>query len=149
MPSRLARYPLLPRQHGFRKMSSTQFRSFGLVDWKAAAPRPLPGSLTFNAQTKLQKLPIPYLHDTLSRLKKSLKPIAWFDAEYAAVLKEIDNFANHQGPVLHNRLLERGNQLPHWLEEWWDDSAYLGYRDSVCASEILWFPTNNARLGRY
>ena len=136
MPSRLARYPLLPRQHGFRKMSSTQFRPSRPVDWKAAAPKPLPGSLTFNAQTKLQKLPIPDLQDTLSRLKESLRPIAWFGAEYATVLKKIDDFANRQGPVLHNRLLERGNQLPHWLEEWWDDSAYLGYRDSVCISEI-------------
>jgi hypothetical protein len=31
-------------------------------------------------------------------------------------------------------LLERDAERKHWLEGWWDDIAYLGYRDSVCTS---------------
>lgn len=100
-------------------------------NWKVAAPDPLPNSLTFASQSTLPKLPVPALHDTLSRLKESLKPIAWSDAEYDAVEKKIDSFAANEGPVLQSRLLKRAEDTRHWLENWWDDGGYLGYRDSV------------------
>ncbi len=115
-----------------RNMSFTQIRRSRPANWKAVAPEPIPGTSTFAAQGILPKLPIPVLQDTLVRLKDSLKSIAWSEAEYATVLKKINNFAENQGPVLHNRLLERASQHSHWLEEWWDDTGYLGYRDSVC-----------------
>jgi carnitine O-acetyltransferase len=104
------------------------------VDWKAAAPEALPGTVTFGAQQNLPKLPVPDLQDTLARLKDSLKPIAWSDSEYASVLKKIDDFGTGKGRELHDRLLNHASVRPHWLEEWWDDAAYLGYRDSVCAT---------------
>jgi len=112
-----------------RNMSFTQIRRSRPADWKAVAPEPISG---FAAPGKLPKLPVPVLQDTLVRLKESLKSIAWSEAEYATVLKKITNFAENQGPVLQNRLLERASQSSHWLEEWWDDTGYLGYRDSVC-----------------
>jgi len=102
------------------------------VDWKAAASEPLPGTVTFRAQQNLPKLPIPKLADTLARLRESLKPMAWSNAEYASVLKKIDNFETGKGRELHDRLLNHASGRPHWLEEWWDDTGYLGYRDSVC-----------------
>jgi len=105
------------------------------IDWKAAAPEPLP-NLTFRAQSKLSKFPVPDFDDTLLRLKESLKPIAWSDIEYTSVVKKIDDFATNLGPILHNRLLERAKNRSHWLEEWWDNTGYLGYRDSVRESPI-------------
>jgi len=104
------------------------------VDWKAAAPEPLPGTLTFRAQQNLPKLPIPKLQDTLARLKESLKPMAWSESEYASVVKKIDSFETGKGRELHDRLLHHAAGRPHWLEEWWDDTGYLGYRDSVCVT---------------
>ena len=101
------------------------------ADWKSAAPGPLPGSLTFAAQPNLPRLPVPDLEQTLVRLRESLKPIAWSDSEYSSVLRKIDTFANDQGPRLQQRLLNRASKRPHWLEEWWDNIGYLGYRDSV------------------
>ncbi|KAF9480551.1 carnitine acetyl transferase [Pholiota conissans] len=101
------------------------------IHWKASAPEPLPGTLTFAAQRSLPKLPVPKLEDTVVRLKESLKPIAWSEAEFNAVAKKIDAFAATKGPELQKRLLQRETEHPHWLEEWWDDAGYLGYRDSV------------------
>lgn len=116
-----------------RNMSFTQIRRSRPANWKAAAQEPIPGTLTFAAQTKLPKLSVPVLQDTLVRLKDSVKSIAWSEEEYTTVLKKINDFADNQGPILQSRLLERASQLPHWLEEWWDDTGYLGYRESVRA----------------
>ena len=116
-------------QFRHRAMSST--RPIRPVDWKSAAPEPLSGTLTFTAQPNLPRLPVPPLNQTLSRLRESLKPIAWSDSEYSSVLRKIDTFANEHGPRLQQRLLNRANERPHWLEEWWDNIGYLGYRDSV------------------
>lgn len=103
------------------------------ADWKAAAPD-LPSTVTFAPQSKLPKLPVPKLPDTLERLKENLKPIAWSNAEFDAVSRKIDEFGTGKGAELHERLLKHNEKTRHWLEQWWDDTAYLGYRDSVsCA----------------
>jgi carnitine O-acetyltransferase len=107
-------------------MSTSSRRS----DWKALAPLSHPGP-TFAAQPSLPKLSVPELQQSLARLKQSLRPIAWSDAEYDAVASKIDRFANGLGPRLQERLLQRRAQTDHWLEEWWDRDAYLSYRDSV------------------
>ena len=120
---------------GCRSMSLQQPTRVRPTDWKAAAPEPLP-NLTFRSQSKLPKLPVPDLTNTLLRLKNSLKPIARSDDEYTRVLKRIDDFATNQGPILQSRLLERAKHRSHWLEEWWDESGYLGYRDSVRENAI-------------
>ena len=114
-----------------RKMSSSIPPPIRPANWKALAPEPLPGSITFAAQPNLPRLPVPDLKQTLDRLRVSLKPIAWSDSEYSSVLHKIDTFANDQGPQLQQRLLNRASETPHWLEEWWDNIGYLGYRDSV------------------
>jgi len=131
----LSRSPLSPLTIcGRRSMSFKQPPRVRPIDWKAAAPE-LP-NLTFRAQSKLSKLPVPDFDDTLLRLKESLRPIAYSDIEYTSVVKKIDEFATNLGPILHSRLLERAKNRSHWLEEWWDDTGYLGYRDSVRESPI-------------
>lgn len=96
-------------------------------DWKKAAPQ-----LLFEGKPQnLSSLPVPKLEDTVEKLKESLVPIAWSKDELEGVYKKIDEFASTQGPELQKRLQERAEETPHWLEEWWDDTGYLGYRDSV------------------
>jgi len=111
------------------------------ANWKAAAPEALPGTTTFGAQPTLPRLPVPELQDTLNRLKESLKPIAWSEAEYASVTQKIDDFGKTKGPELQERLLKRASEKEHWLEDWWDDGGYLGYRDSVRLFYHLCFGT--------
>lgn len=126
----ISRFPTLIARR--REMSSTPITGKRPPNWKDLAPEPLPGTPTFAAQASLPKLPVPDLSATLDRLKDSLKPIAWSDDEYESVVKKIDEFASGKGPELHQRLLKRHGETKHWLESWWDDAGYLGYRDSVC-----------------
>ncbi len=102
------------------------------TNWKGAAPSPLPGP-TFAAQSSLPRLPVPELSDTLTKLKDTLRPIAWTNAEYKDAVRKIDEFGSTTGPELQKRLLARAQEPGrlHWFEEWWDDLAYQGYRDSV------------------
>ncbi|KAL4265504.1 carnitine/choline acetyltransferase family protein [Pleurotus pulmonarius] len=108
-------------------------------DWKARAPGPPSTSVTFAAQDKLPKLPVPDLQQTLTRLKESLRPIAYNDAEYSAVEKKIDEFERGKGAELHQRLLGKYAATKHWLEDWWDDGGYLGYRDSVVVNVSYYY----------
>lgn len=108
------------------------------TNWKAAAPD-IPSTITFAAQSKLPKLPVVPLSHTLRRLKESLKPIAWSEAEFEAVTTKIDEFGVGKGAELHERLLKHNEKTPHWLEQWWDDTGYLGYRDSVVVNVSYYY----------
>ncbi|KAI9510514.1 acyltransferase ChoActase/COT/CPT [Russula earlei] len=99
--------------------------------WKSAAPSPPVGTTTFAAQSTLPKLPVLSLLPTLERLERTLVPIAHTRVELAEAQRKIDAFASGIGPELQRRLEVYSQDKPHWLEEWWDDGAYLSYRDSV------------------
>ncbi|KAI0315025.1 acyltransferase ChoActase/COT/CPT [Amylostereum chailletii] len=107
--------------------------------WKAAAPAPAPGSQTFSAQQALPKLPVPPLEQTLSSLKESLVPLAWSSEELAASAKKVDAFGKGFGKELHRRLIEHASGKDHWLEQWWDDGGYMGYRDSVVVNVSYYY----------
>lgn len=102
--------------------------------WKSAASAPPANTTTFAAQSALPKLPVSELNATLTKLKASLKPLAWSENELKEAERKIDEFARKEGKVLQERLLKRREETHHWLEQWWDDGGYLGYRDSVCSS---------------
>ncbi|KAF7982583.1 hypothetical protein HWV62_27591 [Athelia sp. TMB] len=121
-----------------RAMSSSVKLTTRPANWKALAPPPAPGP-TFAAQSALPKLPVPPLPATLARLKQSLKPLAQSPAEYAAALAKIDAFETGPGPELQRRLEAHAAGKPHWLEEWWDDLAYLTYRDSVVVNVSYYY----------
>ena len=134
IPSKLPRLPRIAWSAA-RTMSSssTPFSTTRPANWKTLAPPPLPGP-TFAAQSTLPRLPVPPLAETVGKLKESLKPVAWSEQEYADAVKAVDQFASSDyARELQRRLQQRSEEpgRPHWLEEWWDDIAYLGYRDSV------------------
>ncbi|KAI0773287.1 carnitine acetyl transferase [Trametes elegans] len=122
-------------------MSSIAFANTRPANWKQLAPPPLPGP-TFAAQSSLPRLPVPALADTLAKLKDTLKPIAWSESEYADAVKAVDQFASSEyARELQDRLQKRAQEpdRPHWLEEWWDDYAYMGYRDSVVVNVSYYY----------
>jgi carnitine O-acetyltransferase len=111
-------------------------------NWKILAPYPPNSSdqvKTYEQQSNLPHLPVPSLADTLGKLKNSLQAMAISEEEYSETVKRIDEFGKQGGvgETLQKRLEnrreaeEREGGRGHWLEEWWDEVAYMGYRDSV------------------
>ncbi|KAI0251797.1 carnitine acetyl transferase [Lactifluus subvellereus] len=100
------------------------------IDWKHP---------TFAAQSTLPRLPVLPLLPTLESLKCTLAPVAHSQAELAEAEKKIDAFASGMGPELQRRLEAHAQGKPHWLEEWWDDGAYLSYRDSVMVNVSYYY----------
>ncbi|KAF8329450.1 uncharacterized protein EI90DRAFT_3155344, partial [Cantharellus anzutake] len=80
-------------------------------------------------------LPVPDLDATLAKLEKSLIPLAKSTEELEATRVKIQLLAQPGsiGRTLHERLQDRAKDptIVNWLEELWDDAAYLKYRDSV------------------
>jgi len=106
-------------------------------DWKTRAPRPLPNTLTFSQQDALPRLPVPELTATLTKLEKSLRPLAHSMVELETVRKKITALGEPRGfgSTLHERLLARANNPKHinWLEEFWDDVGFaLPYVTPIC-----------------
>ncbi|CAE6454747.1 unnamed protein product [Rhizoctonia solani] len=106
------------------------------ADWKSRAPAPLPNTKTFAGEAALPSLPVPDLDASLDRLKATLRPLARSDEELKAAESKIEELRSAGlARKLQERLLQRKEEKDKigssWLEEWWDDAAYLTYRDSV------------------
>ncbi|KAA1469045.1 carnitine acetyl transferase [Dentipellis sp. KUC8613] len=115
------------------------------TSWKSGAPLPTAGT-TFAAQPALPPLPVPALRATLARLAASLRPLARDEAEYAAAAGKVERFGQSGGvgERLQARLESRREEAMRsgessWLERWWDDLAYLGYRDSVVVNVSYYY----------
>ncbi|KAG8943132.1 Carnitine O-acetyltransferase mitochondrial [Tulasnella sp. 424] len=111
-------------------------------NWKDAAPFPPANTATFAGQESLPKLPLPELDTTLSTLRRSLKALAWSDNEINEVEGKIREFEKEggMGRTLHGRLTARRDDvnIKHWLEDFWDNTGYLKYRDSTAVSRAAY-----------
>lgn len=85
-------------------------------------------------QESLPKLPVPSLEETAARYIKTLQPLL-SDTEFTDSKAAVKDFISPGGigAQLQERLLARRDDPKHknWLSEWWNDAAYLSYRDPV------------------
>ncbi|KAK0627768.1 acyltransferase ChoActase/COT/CPT [Immersiella caudata] len=85
-------------------------------------------------QESLPRLPVPTLEETASRYLTSLKPLL-SQTELAASTKAVEEFIAPNGPgrKLQEKLVARREdpKIENWMYEWWNDAAYLSYRDPV------------------
>lgn len=85
-------------------------------------------------QDSLPRLPVPTLEETAARYIKSLHPLL-SSSEYAASKKAVDEFIKPGGAgrKLQEKLIARREnpEIKNWIHEWWNDAAYLSYRDPV------------------
>lgn len=86
-------------------------------------------------EASLPRLPVPSLAETGARYLKSVHPLLSAE-EYARTAKAVETFVRPggEGEPLQARLLARAadpKQPPNWLYEWWNQAAYLAYRDPV------------------
>jgi carnitine O-acetyltransferase len=85
-------------------------------------------------EDSLPRLPVPSLEETAARYLKTLHPLL-SPVEHEASQKAVSDFIKPGGigHKLQEKLLARRDDAKHrnWLAEWWNDSAYLSYRDPV------------------
>ncbi|KYK59710.1 carnitine acetyl transferase [Drechmeria coniospora] len=85
-------------------------------------------------QDSLPRLPVPTLDETARRYLKSLQPLlspAEFEQSKAAVADFVK--PGGVGAKLQEKLLAKSKDgaTKNWIYEWWNDAAYLSYRDPV------------------
>jgi carnitine O-acetyltransferase len=85
-------------------------------------------------EDSLPKLPVPTLEETAARYIKSLHPLL-SESECAASKQAVEEFVKPGGvgSKLQEKLLARREDPKHrnWIYEWWNEAAYLTYRDPV------------------
>ncbi|KAJ5994543.1 Carnitine O-acetyltransferase [Penicillium sp. IBT 35674x] len=85
-------------------------------------------------EDSLPRLPVPSLEETGRRYLKSVHPLV-SEAEYERTKTAVEAFIRPggEGEPLQKRLLERAAnpKINNWIAEWWNEAAYLGYRDPV------------------
>jgi carnitine O-acetyltransferase len=85
-------------------------------------------------EESLPKLPVPTLEETASRYLKSVHPLLT-QTEFQSTTEAVKEFIKPggAGSKLQEKLIARREDPKHknWIYEWWNDAAYLTYRDPV------------------
>ena len=84
-------------------------------------------------QASVPHLPVPPLSSTLSKYLETIRPHLT-TAEYARSEAVVRDFgASPRGVELQKRLEARAAEpgTVNWLADWWNDAAYMAYRDPV------------------
>lgn len=85
-------------------------------------------------QESLPKLPVPTLEETAARYLKSLNPLL-SPVELASSRKAVEEFVKPGGVghKLQEKLVAKREDpnTKNWIYEWWNEAAYLAYRDPV------------------
>lgn len=84
-------------------------------------------------EKSLPRLPVPALASTAAKYLETVEPHVSPEA-YAKTKRAVEKFiASEQGKELQRRLEARAAEPDrgNWLIDWWNDSAYMGYRDPV------------------
>lgn len=87
---------------------------------------------TFSFQDELPHLPVPTLEETTSKYLSTVKPLVLPEV-YKQTEKNVAEFLKPggDGERLQARLKERATKHKNWLYQWWNEDAYLSYRDPV------------------
>lgn len=102
-------------------------------------------------EAKLPRLPVPTLSETCEKYLTSLRPLL-SEPEFSKSKTAVEEFQRPggQGEELQKRLVARANEPDrlNWLEEWWNDLAYFGYRDPVVVYVSYFFAFNADKMRR-
>lgn len=103
-------------------------------------------------EDSLPRLPVPTLEETAKRYLKSVHPLL-NKSEFEATTKAVNEFVapGGVGETLQKRLLERRErpEIKNWLSEWWNDAAYMAYRDPVVPYVSYFYSHRDDRKRRH
>ena len=104
-----------------RSLSSTASRANG-----ASSDKPL-----YASQASIPRLPVPSLSSTFHKYLESIQPHLTPE-EFAHSKSLVNQFLDSSlSNTLQARLEGRAAEKESWLSEWWNEAAYMGYRDSI------------------
>ncbi|KAL0074914.1 acyltransferase ChoActase/COT/CPT [Phycomyces blakesleeanus] len=122
-----SRVSLSPAATNTTRRVATKMAPKTPIDATAAGPM-------LRYQKNLPKLPVPALHNTLQKYLQSVRPLL-SDEDFQKTQKAVSEFEapGGIGEKLQERLLAKANnpKVVNWMEDWWLDQAYMGYRDPV------------------
>ncbi|PFH53330.1 hypothetical protein AMATHDRAFT_55212 [Amanita thiersii Skay4041] len=101
-------------------------------------------------QSSLPNLPIPSLQSTATKYLETVRPLVTPSA-YKRTEELVNAFvASPQATELQRRLEARRNTegTKNWLSDWWNQVAYMGYRDPVVVFVSYFFVHVDDRLRR-
>lgn len=84
-------------------------------------------------EASLPRLPVPPLASTTAKYLETVQPHLTPE-EYSATQSAVKKFLeSDQAKVLQERLQARASDpaMTSWLADWWNEAAYMGYRDPV------------------
>lgn len=86
----------------------------------------------YKNQDLLPRLPVPSLDDTVQKYVRSVEPFLTKE-QLSESLSKAQDFVKPGGfgHTLQTRLEHFAKDKDNWLAEWWDDYAYMSYRDPV------------------
>lgn len=90
-------------------------------------------SNTLRFQASLPRLPVPPLASTIAKYLDTVQPHL-SDAEFASTRNSANAFLRSPLAAELQRRLEARAADPdtkNWLADWWNEAAYMGYRDPV------------------
>jgi len=104
---------------------------------------------TFQFQDQLPKLPVPPLEATAKKYLRSIEPFVLPD-KYRETERIVHEFVKPGGvgQTLQARLQDRASKHKNWMYEWWNESAYMGYRDPV-VPYVSYFYSYKDQLAKY
>lgn len=98
----------------------------------------------FKYQKDLPKLPVPTLQETSSKYLKTIQPFLTAK-QFEESKAKVDAFLNNEGPILQKKLENFAKDKENWLSEFWDDYAYMSYRDPVVPYVSYFFSHKDIR----
>ncbi|KAL4073109.1 acyltransferase ChoActase/COT/CPT [Scleroderma yunnanense] len=129
---RSPRMPLTHRHMTSRSIRSSAPRRSQQQTPESYVPDPSAGTM-LRFQASLPRLPVPPLSDTVNKYLDTVKPHLT-ETEYTATQASAHAFLNStQAAELQQRLEARAvdPSIKNWLADWWNEVAYMGYRDPV------------------
>ena len=84
-------------------------------------------------EASLPRLPVPTLSSTAAKYLETVRPHLTKE-QFAKTQKVVEAFVeSEQAKVLQERLQARAADpnVANWLADWWNEVAYMGYRDPV------------------
>ena len=111
---------------------------------KASAPSDHP---LYASQSTLPHLPVPTLSSTFHKYLETVQPLQTQE-QHLQTQGLVDKFLKSDfSKTLQGRLEKRAQEKNSWLSEWWNDVAYMGYRDRLVPN-VSYFYVHKRGLGQ-